>query len=122
MRSAPLLAVLALSGCGSSARYTMPAAAINTAIALGVAAEQRAAGRCYAVCTSGTVCNPKTGMCEAAAANEVCEEAPGGGMRCIPFEITAQRPTRAGAASGVGVSPATGTVPPPPNEASPRAP
>ncbi len=123
-----LLGLLTFAGCASSAAYTIPAAAVNTAIALGAAAGQRAAGGCYAVCTHGTSCNPKTGMCEkaaeAAAANQICHEEPGGEMRCIPFEITAERPVGAGSGSvsGVGVSPATGSVPPPPSEASPRGP
>ncbi len=124
MSRLPLLAALALAACRSSAPLTIPAAVINTGVAIGLAAEQRAAGGCYAVCTHGTLCNPKTGMCEkgAAAANAVCQEAPGGGMRCIPFEITAKRPPGVAEAAAVGVSPATGTVPPPPNESSPRAP
>lgn len=123
--AALLIATAALAACTSSAPYTLGAAAVNTSLALGAAAAQRAAGGCYAICTGGTVCNPVNGMCEAAAAEQVCQEAPGGGMRCVPVVSArgmarekeggqVQPPVRA------GVSPATGAVPPPPSEASPR--
>ncbi len=123
MRLLPLAVPLILAACQSSAPYTLPAAAINTGVALGAAAAQRAAGGCYAVCTHGTACNPKTGRCEpaGASADEVCQEAPGGGTRCIPFQITKKSEAK-GQGAGVVVSPATGEVPPPPAEASPRGP
>jgi hypothetical protein len=117
------VALATAAACGSSAPYTVPSAAINTTIALGAAGAQRAQGGCYAVCANGTVCNPRSGLCEPAGpgpASAYCEEAPGGGVRCVPLEIGKQ-----GSASGptlpVGVSPATGTAPPPANEASPRS-
>jgi hypothetical protein len=117
-----LAALIALAGCKSSAPHTLGAAAINTGVALGVAGAQRANGGCYANCTNGTVCNPKTGLCESgAAAQTYCEEAPGGGMRCIPLQIGKEE-QRPDAKLPVGVSPATGTVQPPPAEASPRGP
>jgi hypothetical protein len=118
------LAVLALAAaaaaCKSSAPYTVPAAALNTGVALGLAGAERARGGCYAVCTNGTVCNPRNGLCESATADAYCEEAPGGGMRCVPLQIGKQR-TAPQPAAGAGVSPATGSVPPPPAEASPRS-
>jgi hypothetical protein len=43
-----LLAVVAAAGCQSSAPYTLPAAALNSALAVGAALEQKAAGGCYA--------------------------------------------------------------------------
>lgn len=118
IRGALALAVL-LAACKSSAPYTVPAAVLNTGIALGSAAGQRAAGGCWAVCTHGTVCNERTGLCEAAGPDRYCQEAPGGGVRCIPLEIGKEE-DRKGAASPVGISPATGSVPPPPSESSPR--
>jgi hypothetical protein len=127
MKQLALLAVLALAGCGSTAPYTAGAAAINTAVAVGASAAQRAGGGCYATCTNGTVCNARTGLCEARTAGQYCEEAPGGGMRCIPVDVTGamSRPSEAGegrpAPVGAGVSPATGSVPPAPSEASPRS-
>ncbi len=121
------LAALTLAACQSSAPYTLPAALANTGLALGVSAAHRAGGGCYATCTGGTVCNPATGYCEAASAREVCGEAPGGGVRCTPVDVRASRRAEAGAAPApvateVGVSPATGSTPPAPAEASPKAP
>lgn len=121
MRRLLIIAAVALGACKSSAPHTLGAAGINTGLALGTAAAQRAAGGCYAVCTNGTICNPKTGLCEAHAPGEYCEEAPGGGVRCVPLQITKEQ-RRPDAALPVGVSPATGTVQPPPAEASPRGP
>lgn len=119
-----LAAGIGIAGCSSSAPHTLGAAAINTGLALGTSAAQRAGGGCYATCTGGTVCNPVTGMCEAAAAEQVCQEAPGGGMRCVPVTVRGMVRERGAAAAPVrtGVSPATGSVPPPPSEASPRSP
>lgn len=117
-------ATAGLAACSSSAPYTLGAAAVNTSLALGVAAGQRASGGCYATCTGGTVCNPVNGMCEAAAAEQVCQEAPGGGMRCVPVSVRGLTREKEGGQVPppvrAGVSPATGTVAPPPNEASPR--
>lgn len=125
MRHLALAAVAALGvlpACSSSAPHTLGAAAINTGLAVGAAGAQRAGGGCYAVCTNGTVCNAKTGLCEAASpSNAYCEEAPGGGMRCVPLQVGKEE-ERPGSSLPVGVSPATGTVQPPPAEASPRGP
>lgn len=123
MRFLALAALLAVAGCKSSAPHTLGAAGLNTGAALGVAAAQRASGGCYATCTHGTVCNPKTGLCEAGSPAETyCEEAPGGGVRCVPLQIGKEEQKRPDANLPVGVSPATGTVQPPPAEASPRGP
>jgi len=115
-----LLALAALAACKSSAPYTVPAAAVNTGVALGFSAAQRAQGGCYAVCTNGTVCNPKTGLCEAPTSDVYCEPAPEGGTRCVPLQIQRAQKVETQPAVGVGVSPATGSVPPPPAESSPR--
>ena len=120
-----LAAVLALPACKSSAPYTIPAAAINTGLALGVAGAQRASGGCYAVCTNGTVCNRRTGLCESASIDQYCEPDPAGGVRCVPVafpSVGKQQPGAAGAGSPVGISPSTGQAPPPPAESSPRGP
>jgi hypothetical protein len=120
--------LLLAAGCASSARYTVPAAILNTAVAVGAAAGQRASGGCYANCTNGTACNPRTGYCEPVSAQEVCAEAEGGGMRCVPLpaplgaERKAEPQPSGGLAPSAGVSPATGSVPPPPAKASPRTP
>jgi hypothetical protein len=120
MRRLLLAAAFALLACKSSAPHTVGAAAINTGLALGGAAVERASGRCYAVCTNGTVCNPNTGLCERPSADVYCEEAPGGGMRCVPLQIGKEREQRPSTTLPLGPSPATGTVQPPPAEASPR--
>jgi hypothetical protein len=121
IRAAGLLAcgVLALAGCRSSAPYTLPSAAINTALAAGASAAQRSAGGCYAQCVGGTFCNPRTGFCESPGAVCVGSEA----------ETVACANRRAGSTLGastpgpdgstgapfpLGISPATGSVPPPP--------
>jgi hypothetical protein len=123
---APLLALASICACKSTAPYTIPAAAINTAAALGVSAQQRSQGGCYSTCTNGTACNPRTGYCEPISARDVCVESEGGAMRCAPMAtpIITQRKQEApaGLKPTLGISPATGTVPPPPAEASPQAP
>lgn len=130
MTRAPLALLALAAACGSSAPYTIPAAAINTGLAAGVAASERAAGGCYAICTNGTRCNPRSGWCEPedSAAfripepGTVCVDAPGGGKRCTPVVVGASKAPSSAPPVGVGISPATGSVPPPPGEASPRAP
>ena len=122
------LLFLALAACKSSAPYTVPAAAINTTLAVGAALRQRAEGGCYASCAPGTVCNPRTGYCEEQAcmncqAWEVCALSDAV-WRCVPAvdasipSIAQKRPTPTGPpgelAPGVGISPRTGTAPPPP--------
>ena len=120
------LAILAtLPCCKSSAPYTVPAVAINTALAAGVSLQQRAQGGCYAVCTGGTACNPRTGYCEPSPCAgcqswEVCVEADlvwhcaPAGTAGIP-SVAEQRPSTAAPPGelvpGVGISPETGTVP-----------
>ncbi len=138
MRRLVLLAVLA--GCASSAPHTMGSAALNSAIAVGASAAQRAAGGCYAQCTPGTTCNERTGMCEKIPCGgscqglEICVQSPAGDERCVSTiatggekrpatgEVSEKRPSGAEGppiVPKVGVSPATGTVQPPPAEASP---
>ena len=122
-----LLAAMALPACAvackSSAPYTLPAAAINTALAAGVAAAQRSAGGCYAQCVGGTVCNPRTGFCESPAV--VCVGAEADSLACLnrpgaTMNTGTPGPGTSAVLPGpVGISPATGSVPPPPASASP---
>jgi hypothetical protein len=119
--------LMLLAACKSSAPYTVPAAILNTGVAVGVSAAQRASGGCYATCANGTACNPRTGYCEPLSAQELCAESEGGGMRCVPLATPVGTEEKAEPPSGglrppVGVSPATGSVPPPPAEGSPRGP
>ncbi len=122
MQLMPLLALAALCACKSTAPYTVPAAAINTAVAAGFSLRQRAEGGCYAICAHGTVCNPRTGYCDPAPCGncqswEVCVETEVA-WRCVVGGTPMVTQTRPGATTppgeivpGVGVSPATGTVP-----------
>ena len=136
-----LFAAAAAAGCQSSAPYTVPAAILNSAVAAGASLEQRAGGGCFAVCTNGTVCNPRTGYCETPPAGTACDSGAGtcgapsgyevcrrdetGVVRCVPVMGVSRRPDGAppaGAGTGIGVSPETGRAPLPPAEASPRPP
>ncbi len=119
-----LLVTGALSGCKTSAPYTLPAAAINTGLAAGVSALQRSQGGCYATCVGGTVCNTRTGFCD-----------PAGSIVCLGMESDppacairsgAMMNTEASVPGGgppkefpVGVSPATGRPPPQPGGSGP---
>lgn len=122
------IALLLAAACRSSAPYTVTSAILNSAIAVGAAAGQRASGGCYADCTNGTACNPRTGYCEPIRAQEACEGGEVGSLRCAPALAPlgtgrkAEPQTTGGLVPSPGVSPATGAVPPPPSEASPRAP
>jgi hypothetical protein len=97
--NAPIAAAaLLLAGCGS----TLAGASVTTGAALAASAANRASGGCYALCTNGTSCNPRTGMCELlpcrglCAADEHCESTYAE-SKCLP-----------GAPSGVSAS-AAGT-------------
>ena len=121
--AAALCAALVAAGCKSSAPYTIPAAAINSGLAVAASAVTRASGGCYAQCVAGTVCNPRTGFCEQPAA--VCLGQPSDPPSCLArtgssMGTAAQVPGASGITdSPVGISPATGSVPPPPASASP---
>jgi hypothetical protein len=125
---AAILAACALAGplaaCKTSAPSTGASMAINTALAVGVATLSRANGGCIAVCTNGLVCNPKSGLCERAPDFKCLGPDPATGL-CSnrPEDMAAARAAEAASTSlppGLGISPATGSVPPPPAEASPK--
>ncbi|HVP68705.1 MAG TPA: hypothetical protein VMT17_15740 [Anaeromyxobacteraceae bacterium] len=117
------LAPLAFGACRSTAPYTVPATAINTGVAAGLSAAQRLQGGCYSQCTNGTVCNTRTGYCVPVSDRQVCIEDGSGGMRCTPLAIgSSATPAPPVSDFSIGVSPATGSVPPPPGEASPKPP
>jgi len=79
---------LLLAACKTGSPNTAVGAAVTTAAALGASAANRAAGGCIAICTAGTVCNPRTGFCDRQAcdgrcgAGEVCEET-FSGSKCV---------------------------------------
>jgi hypothetical protein len=116
-RLVQLLVLVAIAGaCKSSAPYTLPAAAIGTGVAAGFSAAQRSMGGCYATCTNGTACNPRTGFCEKAGAGcaclagEVCLMDSSGAPKCVPPAMTifSEREQAAGAFI---VKPETGAIP-----------
>jgi hypothetical protein len=105
----------------------MTSAALNSAIAVGAAAQQRSEGGCYANCPPGTACNPATGYCERAA--DICIGAEAESPRCLQRAtadgaMTAQQPGPPRGTAlppGIGISPATGSTPtlPPERPAAP---
>jgi hypothetical protein len=109
---------IVLPGCRSSAPYTLPSAAINTAIAASASVAQKSAGGCYAQCVGGTICNPRTGFCESPGA--VCVGSEADSPACLNRAGPTMGTSAAGPAGSnstpfpIGVSPATGSVPPPP--------
>lgn len=114
MRRHLVIVAVLVTGCASSAPYSIESAILNSAIAVGAAAQQRAEGGCYANCPPGTVCNPATGYCERAARLCVGSEADSPGCAPATEATLSARQRGPGAAPGtapVGVSPATGTVP-----------
>src|SRR3954462_13124058 len=67
-----LLCGASLGGCHTGSASTLAGATTMTALALGSAAAERAAGGCIAMCTTGTQCNPKTGLCEVMPCRNQC--------------------------------------------------
>ena len=124
-RLAALAVLLLALACQSSAPYTLPAAIINTTVAVGMAAAQKASGGCVATCTNGTVCNPRTGFCERAEPTEVCRPDGLGGVVCVPaasadLATTGPTPPPVNLPANLRVIPAA--PPPPPAESSPKNP
>jgi hypothetical protein len=79
-----LVALLLPSACLSGPG----AAALNTAVAVGYTANERAHGRgCWAACPTGTTCDEESGMCEpipcgGCPAAMLCQESPTG-SKCV---------------------------------------
>jgi hypothetical protein len=88
-----VLAALLLSGCYTGSANTIAGAAVTTGLALGASAASRASGGCYAMCTNGTVCNERTGLCEVlpcrgqCSSNEHCEQT-FSETKCVPGPAT----------------------------------
>jgi hypothetical protein len=119
VRAAALLTyAVVLAGCQSSARYTVPSAAINSVLAASVSVAQKTSGGCYAQCVGGTICNARTGFCESPGAvcigseadSPACLNRPGATMGTSAAGPDVQPPKDL----PLGISPATGSVPPPP--------
>lgn len=62
------------------------AAAMSTALAVGVAGARKAGGDCYTDCMQGAQCNPATGLCEPSACGQRCQD----GERCDTSGIVPQ--------------------------------
>ncbi len=83
-----VLLVAALVACKTGSPNTAVGAALTTAAGISAAAANRAAGGCIAICTAGTICNPRTGLCERQACDgrcgpsEICEET-FSGSKCV---------------------------------------
>jgi hypothetical protein len=83
-------AALLFVACRTSSANVNPAvgAAVMTAAGLSAAAANRASGGCVAICTAGTVCNTRTGLCDRQACDgkcaqgEICEET-FAGSKCV---------------------------------------
>ena len=86
---AALLCGATLAACHTGATSTLVGASTMTALAMGTAVAERAAGGCIAMCTNGTACNPQTGLCEVlpcrnqCSATEHCEQT-FTGDKCMP--------------------------------------
>ncbi len=64
-RQAVLFLLCAVLGsCKNAGVSTAAGAATMTTLAIGTAAYERSQGGCIAICTNGTVCNGRTGLCE----------------------------------------------------------
>ncbi len=83
-----LFAVALVAACKTGSPNTIAGAATTSALAIGAAAVERAAGGCIAICTAGTTCNPAKGLCEPlpcrgeCAQNEHCEQT-FSGNKCV---------------------------------------
>jgi len=84
-----LLSAAGFAACHTGGVSTFAGATTMSALAVGSAVAERAAGGCIALCTNGTVCNPQNGLCEVlpcrnqCAAGEHCEQT-FSGDKCMP--------------------------------------
>ena len=114
-----VLLTIALPACKSSGGSAMAVdAALNTALAAGVAGARRADGDCYVPCEFGTYCDTKSGTCVAFPCHNTCKEdeacdQSGGVDRCVPASWLQVR------AGANGPPPAAPTATPTPSAPSP---
>jgi hypothetical protein len=129
-----LVSAWACSSC-VNANPNVVGAVLNTGLAAGAAAANRASGDCYVPCGNGTVCNEKTGYCEALPCHGDCgamERCDTSGLfeQCVPdvdrSTLETTRPTEAGAdthtSPAATESPPTAVAPPPPESVPASAP
>jgi hypothetical protein len=84
-----LLCGATLAACHTGGTSTLVGATTMTALAMGSAVAERAAGGCIAMCTTGTGCNPQTGLCEVLPCRNQCQatehcEQTFTGDKCMP--------------------------------------
>jgi hypothetical protein len=72
LRGCWALAPVLLAACPGASSTTVAGAAMTTALAGTVAGVRRAEGDCYTACNPGTVCNRKTGTCDALPCRGAC--------------------------------------------------
>lgn len=72
-RTLATTALFLLAACKTGSSNTLQGAAVMTGVALGAAAVERSQGGCIAICTNGTTCNGKTGLCEVLPCRGRCE-------------------------------------------------
>jgi hypothetical protein len=115
------VAVLAGSGCHTGGASTFVGATSMTALALGTAAAERAAGGCIAMCTNGTACNPNNGLCEPMPCRNLCGQSEHceqtfTGDKCMPGAPTGVESLAKGSIPNV---PSVVPVSTPPNSGEP---
>jgi hypothetical protein len=106
-------AAVSMAGCAAS---TLAGVSATTGAALAASAANRASGGCWALCTNGTSCNPRTGMCEEMPCRGLCSadehcESTYADSKCVPGasgDVTA-------AAKGSGKTRLPVVPPQPPN-------
>ena len=116
-----VLLVAALVACKTGSPNTAVGAALTTAAGISAAAANRAAGGCIAICTAGTICNPRTGLCERQACDgrcgpsEICEETFSGSKCVVGGPTSVEALVKAKTPATPEIAPATA----PPKDGSP---
>ena len=95
-----------LGGC-RGANGAVVNALINTSLAMGSAAAQRAAGGCYAVCPVGTACDEATGYCLPLPCRDRCRS----DERCVQLGREERCEALARPEGGLDVNPAPSPAP-----------
>ncbi|MCP3140146.1 hypothetical protein [Pyxidicoccus xibeiensis] len=97
--------VLAVAGGCRGSEGAVASALINTGIAMGSAAVERAGGGCYAACPSGTTCDSATGYCLALPCRGQCRS----DERCVESGVSERCEALALPEGGLDVRPAVST-------------
>jgi len=71
LRRCAAVGSLLLGGCAASSS-TLASAALNTAVAEGVAAARRSRGQCFTFCPKDRYCDHETGLCERLPCDGTC--------------------------------------------------